>query len=114
LAHATGTKTVYRNATPLPDSAGLETEARFRLKLLSDGSGGLGDTQVRFGLSAPGMTLGLAFVTTSLGERYVLVRDLQAGIVVGGAPFDFGDGNFHTYRIVKDIRTASVRIYLDA
>jgi hypothetical protein len=111
---ATGTKTVYRNATPLPDSAGLETEARFRLKLLSDGSGGLGDTQVRFGLSAPGMTLGLAFVTTSLGERYVLVRDLQAGIVVGGAPFDFGDGNFHTYRIVKDIRTASVRIYLDA
>lgn len=111
---ATGTKTIYRNATPLPDSAGLETEARFRLKLLNDGSFGLGDTQVRFGLSAPGLTVGIAFVTTPLGERYVLVRDLQAGIVVGGTPFDFGDGNFHTYRIVKDIATASVRIYIDS
>jgi len=111
---ATGTKTIYRNATPLPDSAGLETEARFRLKLLNDGSGGLGDTQVRFGLSAPGLTCALAFVTTPLGERYVVVRDLQAGIVVGGAPFDFGDGAFHTYRIVKNISSATVRIYIDS
>jgi hypothetical protein len=111
---ATGTKSIYRNATPLPDAISLETEARFRLKLLNDGSFGLGDTQVRFGLSAPGLTVGLAFVTTPLGDRYVLVRDLQAGIVVGGIPFDFGDGAFHTYRIVKSVAAASVRIYIDS
>lgn len=108
-----GTWAIYRNPTPLPDAPALQTEARFRLRLAADSSGGLGDTQVRFGMSAPGYTLALAFVTTPLGQRYVLVRDLNAGTVVGGMPFDFSDGLFHTYRIVRDIGSASVQVFID-
>jgi hypothetical protein len=108
-----GTRTIYRNNTPLPDSISLQTEIRYRLRLLQDSSGGLGDSQVRFGFSSPGMTLGLAFITSPLGERYVLAIDLNSGITVGGIPFDFYDGSFHDYRLVRDPSSASVQIFID-
>jgi hypothetical protein len=57
---------------------------------------------VRFGLSAPGFTVSLAFVTLPNGRRYVLVIDQNSGLVVGGTTFDFLDGNFHSYRIVRN------------
>ena len=109
-----GTRTSYRNFTPLPDSPGLQTEARFRLRLAHDSSGGTGDTQVRFGLIGPGYTMALAFVTAPTGIRYVYVRDLKAGTVVGGTPFDFGDGLFHTYRIVRNIGDATIQVFIDS
>lgn len=109
-----GTRTVYRNDTPLPDATGLQTEATFRLKLLNDSTGGTGDTQVRFGVSAPGFTIALAFVTTVLAERYVLAVDLNSGNVLGSSTFDFLDGNFHTYRIVRDPAANQIRIFIDA
>lgn len=97
-----GTTTVYSNQTPLPDSPSLTTQVTFTLKLLNDATSGLGDTQVRFGLSAPGMTASLAFVTMPLGQRYVLIIDQNSGAVVGGIQFDFLDGNYHTYRLVRN------------
>lgn len=111
---ATGTRTTYRNNTPLPDSISLHTEVKFRLRLLQDSSGGLGDSQVRVGFSSPGMTLGLAFVTTPLGERYVLAVDLNNGQTVGGIPFDFYDGAYHDYRLVRDPVNAAVQIFIDS
>jgi hypothetical protein len=110
----TGTKTVYRNATPLPDSIGLHTEVKFRIKLLNDSSGGAGDTQVRFGFSSPGVTVALAFVSTPLGERYVLVMDLNNGRIVGGIPFDFADGLFHDYRLVRDPSVDAIQVFIDS
>jgi hypothetical protein len=109
----TGTRTIYRNATPLPNSPSLETEFKFRFKVLSDSTGGTGDSQIRVGFSAPGMTLSLAFVTSSLGERYILVKDVASDTVVGGAPFDFLDGEFHTYRLVRSPGEGTVTIYID-
>ena len=111
---ATGTRTTYRNSTPLPDSISMQTEVKFRLKLLLDSTGGLGDSQVRVGFSSIGLTLGLAFVTTPLGERYVLAVDLNNGQTVGGIPFDFYDGDYHDYRIVRDPGTAAVQIFIDS
>ena len=110
----TGTRTIYRNNTPLPDQISLQTQVTFRLKLLNDSSGGLGDSQVRFGFSTPGVTMALAFVTTPIGERYVLVYDLNIMQVVGGLQFDFYDGNYHVYRIVRDPGTASVQVFIDS
>lgn len=110
----TGTRTLYRNSTPLPDSIGLRTEVKFRLKLLQDSSLGLGDSGVRVGFSSPGVTVGLAFVTTPLGQRYVLAVDLNNGQTVGGIAFDFYDGAYHDYRLVRDPVTASVQIFIDA
>jgi hypothetical protein len=108
-----GTQTVYRNNTPLPDAPGLQTEAKFVLKLLNDSTGGTGDSQVRFGMSAPGMTLGLAFVTTPLAQRFVLALDLNSGSILGSAAFDYLDGAFHQYRIVRDPSFGTVQIFID-
>lgn len=109
-----GTRTVYRNNTPLPDAPGLQTEVTFRLKLQTDSTSGTGDSQVRFGLSAPGMTIGLAFVTFPSAERYVLVYDLNSEIIVGASSFDYLDGNYHTYRIVRDPAQDQVSIFIDS
>ena len=109
------TKTVYRNNTPLPDSPSFQTEARFRIKLLNDGSGGVSDSQVRFGLSAPGLTVSLAFVTVAATqERLVLVLDQNTQAILGSATFDFLDGAYHDYRIVRDPSAGEVRVFIDA
>lgn len=109
-----GTRTAYRNMTPLPDSPGLQTQVTFRIKLLNDTTGGLGDSQVRFGFSAPGLTLGLGLVTLPSGERYVLVYDMNAMSIVGGVPFDFFDGAFHDYRLVRDTSADTVQLFIDS
>lgn len=109
-----GTRTVYRNPTPLPDAIGLQTEVKFRLKIQQDSTNGFGDSQVRVGFSSPGVTVGLAFVTSPLGERYVLVVDLNNGRTVGGIQFDFYDGAYHDYRLVRDPGSAMVQIFIDS
>lgn len=110
----TGTNTVYRNNTPLPDHPSLINEVKFRLKLVSDTSLGTGATEVKFGFSAPGMTAALTFVTSPLGERFVQILDLNNNNVLGSASFDFLDGNFHTYRIVRDPGHAVVQVFIDS
>jgi len=107
------TQTAYLNDTPLPDAPSLQTTATFRLRLEQDGSAGLGDSQVRFGLSAPGMTVGIGFVTDALGERSVQVFDLKSNVVLGYATFDYLDGQYHTYRITRDPCAKLVQVTVD-
>ncbi len=107
-----GTRTIYRNSTPLPDSS-LETEVTFRLKLLQDGTGGTGDTGVRYGFSALGLTAAIAWVTDILGNRFVDFLDLHNGNLLARIPFDFNDGLFHTYRFVKDPSVGMIHFYID-
>lgn len=109
-----GTKTAYLNNTPLPDGPSLQTEASFRLKLAQDTTLGLGDSQVRFGLSAPGMTLGIGFVTHTSGERFVEIFDLNNGNVMGRATVDYLDGNYHDYRIVRNPSEGLVEVFIDS
>lgn len=108
-----GTKTVYLNDTPLPDSPSLRAEAAFRLKLVQDSTLGTGDSQVRFGLSAPGLTVGLGFVTVPSGERFVQVFDINDGQLLGSATVDYLDGDYHTYRIVRDPSAGFVEVTID-
>lgn len=109
-----GTRTVYRNNSPLPDHPSLQSEARFRLKVLNDATLGTGNTQIKFGLSAPGLTVALTFLTTLLGERFVLVIDQNNGNILGSASFDFLDGNFHDFRLVRDPGLGVVRVFIDS
>lgn len=109
-----GTQTAYLNNTPLPDSPSLQTEASFRLKLLQDTTLGVGDSQVRFGLSAPGMTIGIGFVTHPSGNRFVEVYDLNNGNVMGRASVDYLDGNYHDYRIVRNPSEGLVEVFIDS
>jgi hypothetical protein len=108
-----GTKTAYLNNTPLPDAPSHVTTAAFRIRLAQDATLGIGDSQVRFGLSAPGMTLGIGFVTHPSGERFVEVFDLNNGAVMGRATVDYLDGDYHDYRIVRDPGGGVVEVYID-
>ncbi len=109
-----GSKTVYKNNTTLIDAPGLQTEVSFRIRLRDDATLGTGDTQVRFGISAPGLTAALAFVTTPLADRFVLVFDLNNGALLGSISFDFLDGLYHTYQITRDPGAGVVRISIDS
>ena len=108
-----GSKTLYKNNTTLLDAPSLQTRARFRLRIVDDASLGTGDTKIRFGLSAPGLTVALAFVTTPLAERYILAVDLKNGKFLGSISFNFLDGNFHTYEIIRDPGAGVVLIFAD-
>lgn len=109
-----GTQTLYRNATPLPDAPSLGTQVTFRLKVLQDSSGGLGDSQIRFGFSAIGLTASLALVSEPNGQRYVLVIDQLSNMVLAGIPFDFLDGNSHMYRLVRNPGAGKLEIFVDS
>jgi hypothetical protein len=116
LAYGTGsgsTRTAYLNNSPLSDAPSLQTTATFRLRLVEDASLGLGDSEVRFGLSAPGMSVGIGFVTHPTGERFVEVFDLRSGNVMGRATVDYLDGEFHEYQILRDPSSDAVEVYID-
>ena len=109
-----GTQTLYRNATPLTDAPSLGAQAKFRLKVVEDSTGGLGDSQIRFGFSAPGLTASLALVSAPTGIRYVLVIDQLTNQVLGGIQFDFLDSQFHTYRLVRNPNAGFVQVFVDS
>lgn len=111
---ALGTKTVYLNNTPLLDAPSLTSEALFRVRVTSDGTYGTDDSQIRLGLSAPGLTVGIALVTIPDGRRFVLIVDLKANQILGSAQFDFLDGAYHTYRVVRDPGHAMIRVSIDS
>jgi hypothetical protein len=110
----TGTRAIYRNATPLPDSPSLTTQIQFRMKVLADSSFGLADSQIRLGFSALNMTLSLAFITSPLGDRYVLLVDQNALTIFGGIRFDWFDGLFHVYRILRDPGHNLLQVFVDS
>jgi hypothetical protein len=64
--------------------------------------------------AAPNVTAALAFLTSPLGERYVLLVDLHNAQVLGGIPFDWYDGGFHTYRLVQDPGQGLLSIFVDS
>lgn len=110
---STASATVYKNNTTLPEAPGLKTDVKFRVKIADDQSFGTGDTQVRLGLSAPGLTVGLAFITSPLAERYILVVDLNNGHTLGSISFDYLDGNFHEYVITRDPGAGLIKVAVD-
>jgi len=108
-----GNNTIYRNPTPLTDPVGLQTRVDFTLKVLNDASVGLGDSGIRFGFSALGLTAALAFVTAPSGDREVRLIDLQSNVVLGAVPFDYLDGAFHVYRLEKNVTAATLDLVID-
>lgn len=104
---------LYRNDTPLPDPVGLDTKVAFTLKVVEDATTGTGDSGIRFGFSAMGITAAIAFVTTPLGDREVRLLDLLANEVLGSIPFDYLDGDYHTYRLLKNVGQGTVDFSID-
>jgi hypothetical protein len=110
-----GTRTAYKNNTPLLDAPSLRNEATFRLRVAQDATLGTDDSQIRVGWSAPGMTVALAFLTHPVtAQRFVLVKDLKSGRTLGSVTFDFLDGAYHTYTLRRDPSAGEVRISIDS
>jgi hypothetical protein len=107
------TTTIYRNPTSLPLATSLTTEVKFTFKVLTDSSGGTGDTGVRVGFSAFGMTAALAFLTDSYGDRVVRLLDMQSGDTLAEVLFDFLDNMPHQYRLVRDPTAGTVSFFVD-
>ncbi len=105
---------LYRNDTPLPDPVGLDTTVTFILKVVEDATTGTGDSGIRVGFSAMGITAALSFVTTPLGDREVRLLDLNANETLGAIPFDFLDGAYHTYRLLKNVLEGTVEFSIDS
>jgi hypothetical protein len=109
----TGTRTVYHSATPLVNSPGMPTEVTFRAKIASDTSNGLGDTLARFGLNGLGIAVSISFVTSEIGERYVLISDQASGNVLAGIRFDYLDDLYHDYKVVRDPTRQVLRLEVE-
>jgi hypothetical protein len=107
------TNTLYRNATPITDPVGLTTQVDFRLRLLQDATSGSGDTGVRFGFSALGLTAALAFEANQVGVREVHLIDLQSNETLATLPLDYLDGEYHVFRLVKNVEEGSLDLLLD-
>lgn len=108
-----GGQVLYRNDTPLTDPASLDTEVAFKLTVLNDATMGTGDSGIRMGFSAFGLTAALAFVTTPLGDREVRLLDLNANEVLGSIFFDYLDGMPHTYRLKKNVEEGVIEFSID-
>lgn len=105
---------LYRNDTPLPDPVGLDTTVSFTFKVTEDATTGTGDSGIRVGFSAMGITAALSFVTTPLGDREVRLLDLNTNETLGAIPFDFLDNDFHTYRLLKNVVEGTVDFSIDS
>ncbi len=111
---ASGGQTLYRNDTPLTDPASLDTDIVFTFTVVTDATTGTGDSGIRMGFSAFGMTAALAFVTTPLGDREVRLLDLNTNDVLGSIFFDYLDGLPHTYRLKKNVEAGAVEFSIDS
>ena len=108
-----GGQTLYRNNTPLTDPAGLDTEVSFKFEVVEDATTGTGDSGIRVGFSAFGLTVALAFITSPLGDREVRLLDLNANEVLGSILFDYLDGASHIYRLKKNVSAGAIEFSID-
>lgn len=102
-----GTRTAYMAKTGLTDAPSLDYEAVFRIRMNTVVLGADGDSGVYVGVGGaggPGYTVGIGFDEIA-GVRYVKLRDMNSGTDVFRRAFDWNDGSFHTYSILK--RTVS-------
>lgn len=107
-----GTTAVYRMRTGLPDSRsiGLEFEARLRIDSF------LYDPNVETGIyvgflsnAGPGVAAAIGFDALN-NIPYVKLQDVNSNVAVIRIPFNWGDGQFHTYRVTRDPLTDSLNL----
>jgi hypothetical protein len=110
---SSGATTIYRNPTPLTNETSFTTTLEFKLKLVVDSSLWSGDSGVRFGFSAWGLSAALAFVSVASGEREVQLLDLHSNEVLGAISFDYLDSDYHTYQLIRNVEEGSLDFLID-
>jgi hypothetical protein len=116
--------TIYKTSTGLPNSPSFDFEVNFAVRIVMPTVTDLnGDTGIYAGVSGAvdrGFMIGIGFEEIS-GTRFVKLQNLAAadssqgipyGTVIYRVPFDWGDGNFHEYKIVRDAARDAVSLVI--
>ncbi len=107
-----GTRTAYISASGLPDSTSLDFEVTFRIRINTSVPDANGDTGIYAGVSGaigPGFSAAIGFDTVD-GVNFIKIQDLNAGKCMFRRVFNWDDGNFHTYRLARDVASHSFLI----
>ena len=105
--HRTGSgpmTSVYRKDTGVPDAESLRFEFTVRMRVNSFTYSPDVDTSIYAGFLSsigPGVAAGIGFEGLS-NVPHVKIQDVNADVPVYRVPFNWADGAFHTYRIVRD------------
>ncbi len=102
--------------TGLPDSVSFGLVFTVRLRINSFSYSPDVDTGVYVGFlsnSGPGIAAAIGFDALN-NIPYVKIQDVNANVAVARIPFDWSDGQFHTYRVIRDPRTDSLTLSIDS
>jgi hypothetical protein len=108
----TGTRTAYISASGLPDATSLDFDVTISIRINASVPGPTGDTGIYVGVSGiagPGFTAAIGFDTVS-GVNFIKVQDLNANKCLFRRAFNWADGNFHTYKLMRRVVTNSFAI----
>jgi len=120
---SSATETTYRTATGLPDSPSFDFEVAFSVRIQQFTLDSNGDTGIYAGIGGSvnsGFTVGIGFEEIS-GKKFVKLQNLEAadplqgipyGITVYRIQFDWDDGNFHEYKIIRNAAKNSMSLVI--
>lgn len=103
-------ETIYRKDTGIPDDPSLNTEFTVSLRVNAFQNIPNVDTGIYAGmLSAAGSGVSVAIGFDAINNiPYVKMQDVNANVPVFRIPFNWADGLFHTFKIVKDEKTGTI------
>jgi hypothetical protein len=107
-------KTVYANFVGYPAMASASFSLNFRVRINRDF--GVEDSGVYVGLSGSANVFGYAVAIGwggTLSNRYVKIQDMNSNEILNKIPFDWYDGDFHTYLFSYDGRSQTFKLSID-
>jgi hypothetical protein len=111
-----GTTATYRIETGLPDSISFGMSLSVRLRINSFAYSPDVDTGIYVGFlsnAGPGVSAAIGFDALN-NIPYVKLQDVNADAAVIRIPFNWADGQFHTYTVTKDPITDSLGLSIDS
>lgn len=113
-AAAPGVTAAYRKGTGLPDSSSLRFELEVRMRVSSYSYSPDVDTGMYAGFlsnAGPGVAAAVGFDALN-NIPYLKIQDVNADVPLFRVPFNWADGLFHTYKLVRDERTNSISLVI--
>lgn len=109
-----GSKTTYKSITGLTDAISLDIDVLVSIRIHNAYIDDNGDSNVYVGMNGiagPGFSVAIGFeVDVVSGGCYVKLQDLKANRNVFKRLFNWNDGQFHTYRVLRDAETNSMNL----
>lgn len=104
----------YASATGIPDMSSLGFELEVTMRVNSFTYSPNVDTGIYAGLLSmigPGISPAIGFDALN-NIPYVKIQDVNRNIPLFRVPFNWADGNFHTYKIVRDAKTNTIGLVI--